>query len=269
MKSTTATVSLLALAASSALAQQTSYDGKFQFAKFNLTGQNIPAQGVVECKSDPILELKDGILTDQLGRVGNVVANDQLQFDPGEGQPDAKDNSGFEVYSNGSLALNGDAIWYSCNSGSFDNLYDRSIAPYCVPVYLVTYPCSGSGTGVSSASSVVSSVSMVNEPTASTPASTSAAVSSSEAPSTTAVPTTSASIPSAPGPVVSASAPYPVGNDTIPAGTASSSSVATTTAGSNPASSTSAAPFPGAASTVAVGGNFVAVLAGLVAFALF
>ena len=271
MKYTTATASLLALTASTTLAQDSTKAGKFQIATFNITGQDIPGQGVVDCKTIPVITLNDGKLLDQNGRTGEIVKNFQFQFDnPVQGPT----TSGFSIYGNGSLAINGNAVFYSCNSGSFANLYSQSVASYCVPIFIVTYPCAGSGAsietgGVTSAtspatSSATSSSSLVTSTTSSS--------SVSVASSTVSIATTSAYMPIAPPPVVSSSAaPYPAGNNTTPAGTASASvapPTTTTTAGRAPGATTSAATFKGAASATNVGGSLVALLAGLAGFAL-
>ena len=264
MKYTTATASLLALTASTTLAQDSTRAGKFQIATFNITGQDIPGQGVVDCKTIPVITLKDGVLLDQSGRTGEIVANRQFQFDnPVQGPT----TSGFGIYSNGSLAINGNAVFYSCNSGSFANLYDQSIASYCVPIYIVTYPCAGSGASIETGGATSATSSATSSSTLVT--STTSLSSASSASTTYTVATTSAYMPIAPPPVISSpAAPYPAGNSTTPAGTASASVVPTTTTSSAPGTTTSAATFPGAASTTSVGGGLVAFLAGLAAFAL-
>ena len=255
------TASVLALAASSVIAQDMTRKGKFQIATFNVTGQDIPGQGVVDCKTTPIITLNDGKLLDQDGRTGEIVANRQFQFDEPVQGPTV---TGFGIYPNGSLAINGNALFYSCLSGTFSNLYDQKIAEYCVPIYIVTYPCSGSGATVdtqtgssSSATSYASSSTMTT------------AVSSSSESSVSYTPgTTSAYMPVMSAPVMTSVAPYPQGNATVPAGTATGTGAgATTTAGSS--STASIVPAnPNAASSIAVGGKIVAVLAGIVAYAM-
>ncbi|KAM0799791.1 hypothetical protein BDR22DRAFT_780217, partial [Usnea florida] len=81
-----------------------------------------------------IATLQNGVLTDQNKRTGEVVANHQFQFDnPVQGPT----TSGFCIYNNGSLALNGNAIWYGCASGGFSNLYDQSQGGQCYQIYIV------------------------------------------------------------------------------------------------------------------------------------
>ncbi|KAI6894609.1 hypothetical protein KC334_g12047, partial [Hortaea werneckii] len=56
--------------------------------------------------------------------------------------------------SNGSLALDGTAIWYQCLSGDFYNLYDENDAAQCSPVYINAI---GSGSSASASASGVAS----------------------------------------------------------------------------------------------------------------
>lgn len=90
-----------------------------------------------------MLTLADGILKDSQGRIGNIVANDQFQFDPAPGQAGAKYTSGWSVCSNGSLAIHGDTSFYQCLSGTFYNLYDNNDAAQCSPVHIQVINGSG------------------------------------------------------------------------------------------------------------------------------
>jgi hypothetical protein len=94
-----------------------------------------------------VITLKDGVLTDTKGRIADIVANYQFQFDPAPGQPDAVYTSGFSVGSNSSLALGSSAIFWQCLTGNFYNLYSQSIAPYCEPVLIDIIPCGASSAG--------------------------------------------------------------------------------------------------------------------------
>ena len=122
MKSITA-VTLITLLASTVSSQNSNgcdenYSGTFEIAPYNVTAQ-IPPSVETVCTTNPIVSLKDGVLTDQDNRTGEVVANHQFQFDnPVQGPT----TSGFSVCSNGSLALHGSAIFYGCTSGDFSNL---------------------------------------------------------------------------------------------------------------------------------------------------
>ncbi|KAG0666830.1 beta-1,3-glucan linked protein [Maudiozyma exigua] len=91
----------------------------------------------VSSKVDATLEMsiKDGILTDDKGRVGSIVANRQFQFD-GPPQAGALYAAGWSITPDGNLALGDQDVFYQCLSGDFYNLYDESIAAQCHPVYL-------------------------------------------------------------------------------------------------------------------------------------
>jgi hypothetical protein len=103
-----------------------SYSGQFEITVVNAT----------LTKRDTLqLTLNNGILKDAAGRTGYIAANYQFQFD-GPPQTGAIYTSGFSLCGNGSLALGGSAIWYQCLSGSFYNLYDRSWAAQCSPIYI-------------------------------------------------------------------------------------------------------------------------------------
>ncbi|CAF9929196.1 hypothetical protein IMSHALPRED_007848 [Imshaugia aleurites] len=290
MKSFTA-ATLLAVLASTISAQDTNgcdenYSGTFEIAPYNITA-NIPAQGPTVCTTNPIVSLKNSVLTDQDGRTGEVVANHQFQFDnPVQGPT----TSGFSVCSNGSLAINGNALFYGCNSGSFSNLYDISIGAQCYPIYIVTYPCTGGTSGISSVPVETSSTTSSSSTT--TPSSTPVApVTSTTTPSSTpvapvtststtstpvAIPATSTSTTSTPvaAPATSTtsttSVPFPAGNSTTLSATASTASTSPSSTSATTSSTTTAATtFKGAASMVAAGGKVVAVIAGIAAFALF
>lgn len=81
------------------------------------------------------INLDGGILKDSQGRIGYIASNRQFQFD-GPPQAGAIYTSGFSVCGNGTLALGGSAIWYSCLSGSFSNLYDQSQGAQCSQIYI-------------------------------------------------------------------------------------------------------------------------------------
>ena len=82
-----------------------------------------------------VLTLSGGRLLDSTGRTGYVAANYQIQFDKPP-QAGAIFTGGFSACANGSLALGGSTIFHQCLSGNFYNLYDRSWAAQCVPVYI-------------------------------------------------------------------------------------------------------------------------------------
>ncbi|KAL8947970.1 MAG: hypothetical protein Q9222_005799 [Ikaeria aurantiellina] len=192
------------------------------------------------CGSTPIVTLTDGVLKDQDDRTGEVVANSQFQFD-NPLQEGAIFTDGFSICQNGTLAVGGDTIFFQCLSGTFYNLYKESQGKQCNEVYINTIACEADGSQSASVGS------------------TSAATMTSMMPSSAAAPETMMTTP-APAPATTASAaPYPVANTTAPA---PSGTGATTPAPS---------PFvPGSgAATLIVGGNLVALVAAIGAFAFF
>lgn len=88
------------------------------------------------------LTLSGGVLKDQADRTGYIASNHQFQFDAPP-QANALKTSGFSLCSNGSLALDGSAIWYQCLSGEFHNLYDSDWAEQCSPIYLISQKGTG------------------------------------------------------------------------------------------------------------------------------
>ena len=105
--------------------------------------------------------LNNTVLTDSLGRTGAIVANFQFQFD-GPPQAGTIYTAGFCVLPNNSLVLGNSAVWYSCNSGGFDNLYDRWWAAQCRPVLLNAFNIAPDPSVTSSASSSAASSSSRN-----------------------------------------------------------------------------------------------------------
>ncbi|GMG20172.1 unnamed protein product [Ambrosiozyma monospora] len=76
-----------------------------------------------------LVTLKDGILTDSAGRIGSIVANQQLQFDGPPPQAGYIYASGWSVDDTGLLYLGDDKEFYQCLSGSFYNLYNENVDP--------------------------------------------------------------------------------------------------------------------------------------------
>lgn len=124
------------------------YPGTFQIQVVNQT--DVAKRSAFEKRQSTPLEisLKDGVLTDAQGRVGSIVANQQFQFDPAPGQPDAVYTSGWSVCNNGSLSIGGDSTFYQCLSGTFYNLYDQDVADQCSPVYIEAINGAGSASQV-------------------------------------------------------------------------------------------------------------------------
>ncbi|KAG7009237.1 hypothetical protein G7Y79_00003g011050 [Physcia stellaris] len=261
-------VAVLALAAS--VSAQTppgcseNFSGTFEISPINATTST--KRGLLEaralkfekrapCTNTPVVILKNGILTDQNNRQGEVVANQQFQFDTPL-QPDALFTSGFSICANGSLAIGGSAIFYSCKSGSFSNLYHESQGGQCDEVFIDTHACdSPSGTQSAQSASLTSSAST----------SSSSTLSTTSAPTTT--PTVVAPIPvSTPATIIP---PFPAGNATSPSATATGSAPVTTT--SKPASTTSPAAYQpsNGAGILSTGCQFLVAAAGVAAFAMF
>lgn len=108
----------------------TSYPGTFTVSTVNATTARSKRQ------ADTLqLTLNGGVLKDALNRIGYIASNRQFQFD-GPPQAGAIFTSGFSVCGNGTLALGGSAIWWSCLSGDFSNLYDQSQGAQCSQIFI-------------------------------------------------------------------------------------------------------------------------------------
>ncbi|KAL9632330.1 MAG: hypothetical protein Q9204_003840 [Flavoplaca sp. TL-2023a] len=219
------------------------------------------------CGSEPIVTLEGGVLTDQEGSTGSVVANTQFQFD-NPVQEDALFTSGFSVCENNTLAVGGSAVFYQCLSGNpeapedpaqlFNNLYTQPQGPtggeadQCDSIYIEVIGCEPSeeqaasyGLTGAAGSSPATSASAPQT----TPAASATATEDSETPATTQAP----------------AAPYPTANNgtgPAPTGTASAPGEIATPGPE---------PFvPGSgASSLIIGGKVVALIAGIGAFAMF
>lgn len=110
---------------------QPDYSGPFQ-----ISVTNVSSSAKVKRQAKTLtITLSGGVLKDDQQRTGYIAANYQFQFD-GPPQAGAIYTSGFSVCGNGTLALGGSAIFYQCYSGGFYNLYDRSWAAQCSPIYI-------------------------------------------------------------------------------------------------------------------------------------
>lgn len=220
------------------------------------------------CGSTPIVTLEGGVLKDQQGRTGNVVANTQFQFDEPL-QTDALFTSGFSVCENNTLAYPGSAIFYQCLSGNpeapedrsklFNNLYTQPQGPtsgeadQCDQIYIEVIGCEPSAE--QSSSFGISATGGSPATSASAPQTTSAA------------PATSTEEAETPETTMAPAAPYPTANNgTSPSATATGS-------GSPPSGTASPGPeafVPGSgAASLIIGGKLVALAAGIGAFAMF
>ncbi|KAF2636452.1 covalently-linked cell wall protein [Massarina eburnea CBS 473.64] len=126
--------STLAMPQASSSACSDSKSGTFNLQISNVTASK---RSMEKRQADGALKvtLDGGVLKDQAGRTGSIVANHQFQFDnPVQG--DAIATSGFGVCNNGTITHDGSAIWYQCLSGTFYNLYDESIGQHCSAIYI-------------------------------------------------------------------------------------------------------------------------------------
>lgn len=85
-----------------------------------------------------IFTIKDSVLTDSHGRIGEIVANHQFQFDD-VSQPDNLFNCGFAIvkkHHDWILALGKQTVFWECSAGTFYKLYDASIDSICKKVEL-------------------------------------------------------------------------------------------------------------------------------------
>ena len=101
------------------------------------TDSNDPVDAV-SCKTDGTLQLTldNGVLRDEKGRIGSIVANRQFQFDGPPPQAGAIYAGGWSITPDGYLALGDSDIFYQCLSGNFYNLYDESIGGQCKKIHL-------------------------------------------------------------------------------------------------------------------------------------
>ncbi|KAF1963133.1 covalently-linked cell wall protein-like protein [Byssothecium circinans] len=131
----------LALAGSALAMPQASGSGcsDTRSGSFNLQISNVTSskRSIQKRQFDGTLSvtLNGGVLKDQAGRTGSIVANHQFQFD-NPVQENAIATSGFGVCSNGTITHKGSAIWYQCLSGTFYNLYDQSLGEHCNQIYI-------------------------------------------------------------------------------------------------------------------------------------
>jgi len=146
MRSTFATLALVGAAAAQGvgnIAPSTSapagcssnYAGTFTFQVLNVTTSG---KRSLEARADGdlVVSLKNGVFTDDKGRIGAVVANTQIQFDGPPAQAGSKYTAGWSVCGNNTIALGSQVIFYQCLSGNFFNLYQTSQGAQCSPIYI-------------------------------------------------------------------------------------------------------------------------------------
>ncbi|KAF1940057.1 hypothetical protein EJ02DRAFT_239836 [Clathrospora elynae] len=218
---------------------ETTTDGSFMIGTLDHPSLGRRETAEEAANGDLSCSIKDGILHDQYGRTGSVVANHQFQFD-GPPQAGAIYTGGFSVCANGSLAIGGSTRWWRCMSGDFGNLYDESIGAQCHEIRIqATFPASASSSSVAASGSAASSA---------TSSALSGSISPIEATSTSGLTSESPSSTSMTSGASSAtgfSTAKPFSNSATPSGSASgkspSASSASAAAAAPPASAASSA----------------------------
>jgi hypothetical protein len=135
----------------------------------------------------------------------------RFQFDP-EPQPNSKQNGGFSLCSNNTLALSGgiprpfgDTTFWQCLSGDFYNLYSDSQGMQCLKIYIQAVMASGSASASGSQAPASQTPAVSQIPDGQPQATTAAPKPSSSAPAVSQIPdgqiqasTPAASPPAAP-----------------------------------------------------------------------
>ena len=135
----------------------------------------------------------------------------RFQFDP-EPQPNSKQNDGFSLCSNNTLALSGgiprpfgDTTFWQCLSGDFYNLYSDSQGMQCIKIFIQAVMASGSGSSSGASQAPASQTPAVSQIPDGQPQATTAAPKPSSAPAVSQIPdgqpqasTPAASPPAAP-----------------------------------------------------------------------
>lgn len=125
---------------------KSSYDGDFTISIIAPPAGSSKEKRQSEGAKPLTLKLKDGVLTDQDGRIGSIVANHQFQFD-NPVQEDAIYTSGFAVCDDNLLAIGGNKTFYKCASGEFSNLYDEPLGEHCQAIAFTVSSSGGSSGG--------------------------------------------------------------------------------------------------------------------------
>ncbi|KAK4637449.1 Cell wall mannoprotein CIS3 [Fulvia fulva] len=133
---------------------QASYPGTFQIQVVNVTSSSNMVKR--QDQSGTLrLTLNNGVLKDEQDRTGNIVANNQFQFDKPI-QDNAKITEGWAACPNGTLVLGSDAVFKQCLSGNFYNLYDENGAGQCNEIYIQIINGGGAASAAPSATSAAS-----------------------------------------------------------------------------------------------------------------
>lgn len=92
----------------------------------------------LKLRADTLNTLTDGVIKDDMGRQAYIADNFQFQYDAPP-QAGAIKTSGFSLCPDGTIALDGSKIFYTCDSGSFANIYSQSLGGQCRPVNIQAY----------------------------------------------------------------------------------------------------------------------------------
>lgn len=103
---------------------------------------NGPSAPSTTCDSAGTLamNLRSGVLTDKMGRIGSIVANRQFQFDGPPAQAGAIYTSGWSICPNGLLALGPKTTFYRCKSGTCE-LPEVPLSPVLPVCCADWWPC--------------------------------------------------------------------------------------------------------------------------------
>jgi len=243
------------------------FNGDFEITVVNVTTAKRDLNKRAQCggAGTLVISLANGILTDSVGRTGEIVANRQFQFDiTDQLQPGAIYTGGFSICPNSTLALGGSTIFYQCLSGTFYNLYDQSLGGQCNEIYIEAIPCSGGGAAPAPPATSVSTVGTA--PAVVTSASTTPAATTTATPTTVATSTSSAVVlsESSGGQVAMPTVTVASTTTTVAAATTTAVVATTTTA----ATSTGSIATGAAAAATAGLGNMAALAAGVMAVAM-
>ena len=139
-----------------------SYPGTFQIQVVNVTSSGSKMLKRQDQTGTLKITLQNGILKDDQDRTGNIVANNQFQFDKPI-QDNAKITEGWAACPNGTLVLGSDAVFKQCLSGNFYNLYDENGAGQCNEIYIQIINGGGAASGAAPTTAAASSAASVTQ----------------------------------------------------------------------------------------------------------
>lgn len=136
---------------------QVTYPDEFSITTVNVSESSSVKKRQTNQMGGLTITIKNGVMKDGDGDTGYIAANKQFQFDKPP-QTGAIYTAGWSVCANKTIALGGSTIFYSCNSGNFNNLYSKSQGKQCSQVF-ISAMSTGSSSGSSSSGSSSSSAS--------------------------------------------------------------------------------------------------------------